>query len=471
MIRASAYAPLLRAPLAPQEQQADLLHEPYAANQRLQDAYDNNPPLRAGESGEAVSLLQQALLSDGILLPVSTQQGREPPDGAYGPETAAGVRQFQGHHGLTVDGVAGRETLGQIDALAGSQETLPEPEEEAPTGLGLGPEGATGEYAQSLGPEAEGLAPGLTPGTSAETIIAVLERLDEWTLHQLSQSRPFIAHLYGLMSPSEFGRAAACFCLVVPAGVQHPVEAKREALRIMGTQMCGDKQVARRAIDLIRGVVIPANSVTTEIFPFHRLAGGHTMDGRPWESVRGIATGDPPYMYSALPEDNLLGIPCTATWTPTSGPNAGVPQHFGQDPEAYSSATHEFAHSLHMVGLTDSDRAIIQSAFDRATRISNLAPTNGQVWVDGPRGCYASLSVQEFFAQLSNAYLGTNAGSDLATGYPRHNGKLWVLTHEPEVYAILERIYAGGELEGTNPVSDPLATPAPQAAPQLQGIG
>ena len=73
--------------------------------------------------------------------------------------------------------------------------------------------------------------------------------------------------------------------------------------------------------------------------------------------------------------------------------------------------------------------------------------------------------VAEFYAQLSNAYPGTNAGTDAATGDARHNGKDWVRSHEPEVYEILERVYAGSELEGTNPISAPLTgggdTPTP----------
>lgn len=52
--------------------------------------------LRVGDRGAAVAELQRAL--------------RIADDGAFGPETLAAVRAFQGEHGLTVDGIVGHKT-------------------------------------------------------------------------------------------------------------------------------------------------------------------------------------------------------------------------------------------------------------------------------------------------------------------------------------------------------------------------
>jgi hypothetical protein len=432
-----------RAPLTAEEREQNLTNEPYASSERLQQAYDNSPLMRSGASGDAVALVQQGLLDDGILLPASTENGTAPPDGQFGPETARGVREFQERHDIDVDGVVGRQTLGVLDELAGTRTTPPggevEPEE----------------------PEPE-----IPPLSTPEFIIDVLQRADADMLNALRRDTAFLDGIQALMSPVEFGRAAACFCLIIPEGVLHPAEAKTEALRLMSAQLAGDKAATRRAIERVRGMIIPANRLCTEYPPFDTLAGTDTGDGRTWDTVRGI--GNTPLgelRYSSFPEENLLGIPCTATYMPTSGPNAGVPQALGGYAEGYSVATHEFAHSLHGAVLTEDDSDTVQDAYDERKEASEDDPTNTNMWVDGKEGCYASTSVMEFFAQLSNAYLGTNTGTDPATGNTRHNGKDWVLAHEPAVYAILDRLHGGSQVTGANPLSAPLAvagaTPAP----------
>src|SRR5262245_45887049 len=88
----------------------------FAKNERLQKAANNSPPLRAGETGEAVRLLQQALIDLGSPMPISVQRFGSP-DGIYGDETATRVREFQRKNRLSVDGIAGHDTLGKLDAL------------------------------------------------------------------------------------------------------------------------------------------------------------------------------------------------------------------------------------------------------------------------------------------------------------------------------------------------------------------
>ncbi|MHB1356966.1 MAG: peptidoglycan-binding domain-containing protein [Anaerolineae bacterium] len=424
-----------RAPLTAEEQALNLQSPRYASNETLQNAYDNNPPLRQGASGEAVVLVQQGLIDAGIPLPLSTNNGAEPPDGIYGSETAGAVRQLQEQNGFDRDGVVGRQTMGKLDQLGGGARTEPPTDRVPPTEI--------------------------PPLSTPDLIISVLESAPGATLRTLSGDIAFLNNLQTMMSAAQFGRAAACFCVITPDGVQNPTAATAEARRIVSTQLAGDKAVTRRAIDRVRATIIPANMLMTDIAPFTVLRGTPTFDGRTWDTVRGVGNVvDGEIAYSAFTEDNLLGVPCTATYTPTTGDNAGVPQETDwRYPEGYSTSSHEFAHSMETAALTDADRSTILTAYNARKVLSDASPNDPDMWVDGRRGCYASQNEAEFYAQLSNAYLGTNTGTDASTGDTRHNSKEWVQSHEPTVFALLERIYTGGALANTNPAPPPAAAP------------
>jgi peptidoglycan hydrolase-like protein with peptidoglycan-binding domain len=83
----------------------------------MQKASDNNPPLRAGETSEAVRILQMALVDLGFSMPITTKASTTLPDGIFGAETTRTVQLFQQANGLTSDGIAGRETLAVLEAL------------------------------------------------------------------------------------------------------------------------------------------------------------------------------------------------------------------------------------------------------------------------------------------------------------------------------------------------------------------
>jgi murein L,D-transpeptidase YcbB/YkuD len=89
----------------------------FSGNQRLQRAATNQPPMRRGERGDAVALLQDALVELGFPMPITTQKGESFPDGIFGAETEKTVAEFQSRHGLTRDGVAGHDTLHRLDEL------------------------------------------------------------------------------------------------------------------------------------------------------------------------------------------------------------------------------------------------------------------------------------------------------------------------------------------------------------------
>jgi peptidoglycan hydrolase-like protein with peptidoglycan-binding domain len=101
-------------------QSEDTLRSPrFAGNTRLNSAVRNSPAMHVGESGEAVRLVQDALVRDGAPMPGSTKPTGEL-DGGFGGETFGVVKQFQQKHGLDVDGIVGRQTLRRLDALEGT---------------------------------------------------------------------------------------------------------------------------------------------------------------------------------------------------------------------------------------------------------------------------------------------------------------------------------------------------------------
>src|SRR5262249_43418052 len=74
------------------------------------------PPLARGERGHAVALLQAALIQLGYPMPMSTTAGGGT-DGIYGDETADTVRSFQSDATITIDGIAGHQTLSHLDGM------------------------------------------------------------------------------------------------------------------------------------------------------------------------------------------------------------------------------------------------------------------------------------------------------------------------------------------------------------------
>lgn len=81
----------------------------------LTRASTSGPSVRRGERGEAIQRLQLSLLSLGMRLPRSTGDQSRAPDGIFGAETEAAVRQFQTRNRLVVDGIVGKQTLAALD--------------------------------------------------------------------------------------------------------------------------------------------------------------------------------------------------------------------------------------------------------------------------------------------------------------------------------------------------------------------
>jgi peptidoglycan hydrolase-like protein with peptidoglycan-binding domain len=99
-----------------------LVSRRFVNSKGLQAAANNSPPIRLGTSGEAVVLMQRALIDLGFSMPISTDRSSGLPDGIFGSETARTVRTFQAQRGLVQDGVAGRSTLSRLDGLMAAAE-------------------------------------------------------------------------------------------------------------------------------------------------------------------------------------------------------------------------------------------------------------------------------------------------------------------------------------------------------------
>ncbi len=116
---------LIQRRLTEEEKTQNLTSPRIAGNSRLERAFDNDPPMRTGEEGEAVVLVQQMMIDDGYPMPVSAENGAVKPDGIFRRETRQTVRWFQKKYDLSVDGRVGRETLQKLDELFGG--TRPPP--------------------------------------------------------------------------------------------------------------------------------------------------------------------------------------------------------------------------------------------------------------------------------------------------------------------------------------------------------
>ncbi|GAB5373631.1 MAG: hypothetical protein AcusKO_00930 [Acuticoccus sp.] len=91
----------------------------FGFNERLVSAQMNAPPLKVGDFGYPVRLVQQALIDLGYRdkLKVTTAKYGTP-DGLYGNETREAVRKFQTDQSLaSKDGIVGEKTITRMDKL------------------------------------------------------------------------------------------------------------------------------------------------------------------------------------------------------------------------------------------------------------------------------------------------------------------------------------------------------------------
>jgi hypothetical protein len=354
----------------------------------------------------------------------------------------------------------------------------------------------------------------------------VVDLIPEPRLHNLAAYGSWLKKVAPILGDERFAYLAARIMLVS----RYAPRARTEALRVLTAQLQDRETALRMIAEPVQVVIVPRDKMMTELAEFRSLltsdsggGPGRTFDKRQWAHVRGVGNvvvGG--RTYAAITEENLLGgdpDPKTAAapkdakgkvvgtaGTPATGYTIG-----------YSTTTHEFAHVLHRNGLSSAEKKLISKHYNakRKATETKATLTLPNVWPDGPRISptapaswatagwtdakwiakvaemaedsrkyyenYSAQNESEYFAQLSNAYLGTNLGSDPTTGQPRNNGRPWIVANEDgEMLALLDKVYkhrtvneieAGGGLKAgglcTNP--DPGPPPPPPGPPPKGG--
>jgi len=339
----------------------------------------------------------------------------------------------------------------------------------------------------------------------------VMDMMGEINLNALRHNDDFCDGMQERLSGEQFTLLAAAMIL----NSSYAPAARQEALRVLTAQL-GDPDVARRMLDRdVEAVIVPRNQKMTDLDEFQSLRTRQTFDGRWWAHVRGVGNvrvGS--RIYVALAEENLLGgAPDPGVFDAIPGTRVPAETPQGGYTEGYSTTTHELAHGIHQQGLSRQDERLIERAYEAKAEETDDAPALFENhWVDGPRvsliapadraatgesdaqwqthvdglshrqrksfECYAAQNDHEYFAQLSNAYLGANTGLEPTTLQPRNNGRGWVEANESDdMLALLDRIYrnqtvneveSSGELTAGGRRTNPLPPPPPTTAPAAE---
>ncbi|MFJ8794200.1 hypothetical protein [Streptomyces sp. NPDC102462] len=239
----------------------------------------------------------------------------------------------------------------------------------------------------------------------------------------LAADRAFVEQLRAGLSVEEFTAVAARLLVVVPEGVEQPEAARAEAEALVA-DMLADPQIA---VALLTGgrrlIVVPRNRPLTSLEEFAGLRGRHHPGGG-WsaDAARGLYRR----RLAGVGEENLLGE---------------TTDLLGDDvyDDGYSVAR-QWAHAIESV-LSAEDRQLIVDVYEA----KKAAAVPAAQWPDGPGPNHSSSNAHEYFAQLSNAYLGANTGKDSNSRRgPRNNGSDWVEQHDPALLPLLRRLYGPG---------------------------
>jgi hypothetical protein len=228
---------------------------------------------------------------------------------------------------------------------------------------------------------------------------------------------------YGAADPgvlaAEQRRVIAGVTVVAPAGA-HASAIDRCAEFIQ--QEVGKNVYAQQHLQAARAtiVIIPARTKMTDVAQFSSLKGQHTFDGRDWSTVRGSGgTRAPDGSFAiGVAEENLISV-------------KGVVSTYAAN---YSIGMHEFAHAVESKGMTPAQQTRLRELFARR---HTADPSDAK---DTFTDTYAASNVHEYFAQATNAFFGRNQGSD-AKHKAYHNGRDWLRTHDPDMYAFLVEMY------------------------------
>ncbi|MGI5442913.1 hypothetical protein ACQEV4_37865 [Streptomyces shenzhenensis] len=257
----------------------------------------------------------------------------------------------------------------------------------------------------------------------------------------LATDPKFVDDLRAALTPREFAETAARLIVDTDPGVARAALARQEAQRQV-VRMFHDPETTARVLKAGgRVVVVPRNSRLTDLAHLQHLKGSEDSHGRKRDRAVGMVHKRVAY----VPEENLLGDPAQNRVRSSA-------------PDGYSYAVHEMAHLLHMAGLTRQENETIEASY-----AARLAQGDAADWPDGSAVSgaepYSAVDATEYFATLVSAYLGTNGGTDPATGSARNNGTQWVRTSlaaEPDLLSLLEKLFTARPSDLYAAVSNPV---------------
>jgi hypothetical protein len=228
---------------------------------------------------------------------------------------------------------------------------------------------------------------------------------------------------YGTPEPgvlaAEQRRVIAGVTVVAPAGAHaSAIDSCAEFIQ----QEVGQNAYAQQHLAAARAtiVIIPARTKMTDVSQFSKLKGQKTFDGRDWSQVRGSGgTRAPDGSFAiGVAEENLISV-------------KGVVSTYAKN---YSIGMHELAHAVESKGMTPDQQARLRQLFAK-----HQAADAGDA-KDTFTDTYAASNVHEYFAQATNAFFGKNEGRD-KDGRANHNGRAWLMEHDPNMYAFLVELY------------------------------
>ncbi|MCO6000265.1 hypothetical protein [Actinoallomurus rhizosphaericola] len=265
---------------------------------------------------------------------------------------------------------------------------------------------------------------GLSPGER----MSELQFMSANDRRVLASDREFVHGLRLSLSPVEFASAVAQLMIRVPSGVEQPATARQRLHAILTRMLSHNPNVAENVITAGGKVfIIPRTASLASLGHTWRLA----VEGHAIENARGLTKGTG---SAAVGEENLLGE---------------IAAVGDQWPTGLSVVTHEIAHLIHNYGLGDEDKNLIKQHYESELQ---KAKSGFEVqWPNGPLTTpeggsaynYSAKNEKEYFAELTSAYLGTNAGIDFKTRWPKNNGADWVIRYEKNIAIVdlLKRIY------------------------------
>jgi len=154
--------------------------------------------------------------------------------------------------------------------------------------------------------------------------------------------------------------------------------------------------------------VIGKDQLTSDL-PALRHWKGRKFEGEMTIDQRGRGFGG---LITYVSEDNVLKLPTDA------------------HRDHRDITVHEFAHTIHLLGLSEGGWDRIVTAF-KAARDAGLWP-----------GCYAMTNEREYFAELAMWYYGTRGDYGRIQPAPQE-GPEWLERYDPQGYALIDDIFSG----------------------------